>query len=147
LAFDPAKHEMFTLDGTEELEKKIVMGLQWRLENGSDTTKTSASRSYSSSSASTKGGGGGEKGRSDQGYILWGEKSTSTSKAENFTLQVQSFVFLLAQTDSSRDKTAMARVGMFNDRLLALGMRIMQYLLVGLQSRKSVFLVFLVLFS
>lgn len=134
---------MFDLGGVEELEKKIVLGMQWQLEHnatsyinynnsiregggdGNDFVVGTSNAAAAATSASTKGG---------ESYDIWGKKTiTPTSKVEEFTLQVQSFVYLLAQTDNSQDKTAMSRV-VFNDKLLALGMRMTQYLLVGLQS-------------
>jgi hypothetical protein len=137
LEFTPMAHQhgMFDLGGVEELEKHIVLGMQWQLEhdatnyNTNNTNKDGAGNGSTSNSAATAAAAGGES------YNIWGIKTTTTpsSKVEEFTLQVQSFVFLLAQTDSSQDKTAVSRV-VFNDKLLAFGMRLMQYLLVGLQS-------------
>lgn len=129
------QHGMSDLGGVEELEKHIVLGMQWQLEH--DATN------YNNTNNNNKDGGGnvstsnsaGAEAAGGESYNIWGKKTTSTpsSKVEEFTLQVQSFVFLLAQTDSSQDKTAVSRV-VFNDKLLAFGMRLMQYLLVGLQS-------------
>jgi len=138
LEFTPMAHHphgMFDLGGVEELEKHIVLGMQWQLDhdatnyNMNNNNKGVGGNVSTSNSAAAAVAGGGES------YNIWGKKTTITpsSKVEEFTLHVQSFVFLLAQTDSSQDKTAVSRV-VFNDKLLAFGVRLMQYLLVGLQS-------------
>ena len=54
---------------------------------------------------------------------------------DDFTAQVQSFIYLLEKTDNSLNKAVAGHV-VFKDRLLALGMRLKQYMLFGIQSRK-----------
>ena len=54
---------------------------------------------------------------------------------DDFTAQFQSFIYLLEKTDNSLNKAVAGHV-VFKDRLLALGMRLKQYMLFGIQSRK-----------
>lgn len=135
LEFHPTRKNgsMYGLGGVEELEKQIVLGMQWQLDHIPTNLYTTVNKNNELGVGDISPGKN-SSARGGESYSIWGSKtSTPSSKAEEFTLQVQSFVYLLAQTDSSRDKSAISRV-VFNDKILALGMRITQYLLVGLQS-------------
>lgn len=96
-------HSLFSLEGVEELEKRIIMGLQQQeqSENASNVNEES-------------------------------KKMT----ADVFTEQVQSFVYLMNKTDTSLEKAVAGHL-VFKDRMLASFMRLKQYLLFGLESRKS----------
>jgi hypothetical protein len=63
------------------------------------------------------------------------ESERKTLTAEAFTIQVQSFVYLLNKTHSSLEKAVAGHL-VFKDRMLASVMRMKQYLFFGLGSRK-----------
>ena len=106
LDVDHPVHKLFSLEGVEELEKKIVMGLQQQQK-----------QSLQSDNA------------------LNAEEYSNELSAEAFTTQVQSFVYLLNKTDTSLEKAVAGHI-VFKDRFLAYVMRMKQYLMFGLGSRE-----------
>ena len=103
LDIDHPVHKLFSLEGVEELEKRIIMGLQQQGQSESATNVDEESKGLT---------------------------------ADAFTSQVQSFVYLLNKTDTSLEKAVAGHL-VFKDRLLASFIRLKQYLLFGLESRKS----------
>lgn len=123
LDVDHPVHGLFSLDGADDLEKRIVMGLQKQ--------------------EAVAGGGGSGRGEDDDGVLVGRdgeeevrEKEGTTSADDDvvreFTSQVQSFVYLMEKTDSSLEKAVAGHV-VFRDRLLNLGLRVRRYLLFGFQ--------------
>jgi len=94
LDVDHPVHGFFNLEGVDDLEKQIVMGMQKKEDN-----------------------------------------AVLSVSVDDFSAQVQSLVYLLEKTDTSLNKAVSGHV-VFKDRLLALGMRLKQYMLFGIQSRK-----------
>jgi hypothetical protein len=102
LDVDHPVHKLFALEGVEELEKRILIGLQQQ--------------------------------QSSSTVIIEEELN-----AKAFTTQVQSFYYLLKKTDNSLEKAVAGHI-VFKDRFLAFAIRMKQYLLFGLVSRKFVLL-------
>jgi len=121
LDVDHPVHGMFVLEGVDDLEKRIVIGLQKQelLQDSSKYTEEDGVLVEKEDGIMTGEGGGAM------------EKKTS---AEDFTAQVQCFVYLLEKTDDSLNKAVAGHL-VFKDRLLAVGMRIRQYMSFGFQSR------------
>jgi len=113
LDVDHPVHGLFSLEGVDDSEKRIVMGMQNQLDSYNEEDGVLVE----------KGVGDGE-----------GEKKKVVSSVEEFTAQVQSFAYLLEKTDNSLEKAVAGHV-VFKDRLLAVGMRIRQYMSFGFQSR------------
>lgn len=118
LDVDHPVHGLFSLEGVDDLEKSIIVGLQ-KLELDNQHSEVDGDDSI----AKDDGSGEGEN------------KKKKVSSVDAFTAQVQSFVYLLDKTDSSLEKAVAGHV-VFKDRLLALGLRMRQYMLFGFQSRK-----------
>ena len=123
LDVDHPVHGLFQLEGVGELEKRIVIGMQQKQMDLEAVRQKILRRSFE-----------GEDGmlvlRNDVD-----EKNAPSNSVADFTMQIQSFVYLLEKTDTSLDKAVAGHV-VFKDRLVALGMRMRQYLLFGFQSRK-----------
>jgi len=94
LDVDHPVHGFFNLEGVDDLEKQIVIGMQ----------------------------------KKEDSAVL-------SVSVDEFSAQVHSLVYLLEKTDTSLNKAVSGHV-VFKDRLLALGMRLKQYMLFGIQSRK-----------
>ena len=115
LDVDHPVHGFFSLEGVDDLEKRIVIGMHLEKYNNEEDGVLVQKEDGS--------GGGGE-----------GEKKVLGS-TEEFTVQVQSFIYLLEKTDNSLNKAVAGHL-VFKDRLLALGMRLSRYVLFANRSRK-----------
>ena len=104
-------HGLFEMEGVDELEKRVVMGLQQ--EQQTDQRQ----------SAGQTGELGGKA-----------EKNRCMSP-EEFTNQVQSFAYLLNKTDTLLGKAVSGHL-VAKDRLLVSTWRMKQYLLFGLRGRE-----------
>ena len=118
LDVDHPVHGLFLLEGVDDLEKKIVMGMQM----AADVEEKDGVLVQSTDDGTTSEVGEGS--------------STINMTVEDFTKQVQSLVYLLEKTDTSLEKAVAGHL-VFKDRLLAFGMRMRQYMSFGLESRKS----------
>ena len=100
-------HKLFSLDGVDELEKKIIMGLQQQQK------------------------------QSVHSVVPTGDKDEESNEltVEAMTVQVQTFFYLLNKTDTSLEKAVAGHV-VFKDRMLRTWSRIKHYLLFGLGSRE-----------
>lgn len=108
LDVDHPVHKLFSLEGVEELEKRIVIGLQQQQKHAI---------------------------HSDMALNI--EDNSKELSAEEFATQVQSFVYLLNKTDTSLEKAVSGHI-VFKDRFLAAVVRIKQYLMFGLGSREFI---------
>lgn len=104
-------HGLFEMEGVDELEKRVVMGLQQ--EQQTDQRQ----------SAGQTGELGGKA------------KKNRCMSPEEFTNQVQSFAYLLNKTDTLLGKAVSGHL-VAKDRLLVSTWRMKQYLLFGLRGRE-----------
>lgn len=109
---DHPVHQMFNLEGVDELETRVVIGIQTQYE----------SRESKGLQQQEEGGGDG------------------ITKIQVFTTQVKSFLFLFEKTDQSLAKAVSGHV-VFRDRLLAFGVKMRQYFLFGSQNREYIYLI------
>lgn len=100
-------HNLFSLDGVEELEKKIIMGLKHQ-------RKQSVQSDVPTDDI---------------------DEDSNELTLEAMTAQVQTFVYLLNKTDTSLDKAVAGHI-VFKDRVLRTWSRLKQYTLFGLGSCK-----------
>ena len=114
LDVDHPVHGFFSLEGVDDLEKRIVIGMHLEKYNNKDGGVLVQKED---------GSGGGE-----------GKKKVLSS-AEEFTVQVQSFIYLLEKTGNSLNKAVAGHL-VFKDRFLAWGIRLGRYVLFANQSRK-----------
>ena len=132
---DHPVHGLFGLEGVDNLEKKIVFGMQMQSQQLQSQLQQQQQQQQQQSHEEEVDGVLVQKEEVEGEVVKEEEKKEMLSNVEEFTAQVQSFVYLLDKTDSSLDKAVRGHL-VFKDRMLAVGMRMRQYLLFGFQSRK-----------
>ncbi|KAL7539160.1 hypothetical protein ACHAWF_006314 [Thalassiosira exigua] len=102
---------LFRLEGVDELEKRIVLGMQERGQQSDGTGE-------------------------EDGVLVGKDGTKNLSGAEELTKQVQAFAYLLDKTDSSLEKAVEGHM-VGKDRALSYVMRMRQYLLFGFGPRSD----------